>query len=76
MSAMNDEQLIGYCAIHCETPRALFIGRHINRMCELAGVATRVGDEEWHSVHEDMAELCRLAQVRLRRSKLHLVTSE
>ena len=37
MSAFEtDEQLIGYCQLHCETPRALFHTSHINRILKLA----------------------------------------
>ena len=31
---MTDAELIGYCDIHCETERALFNDRQINRMLE------------------------------------------
>jgi hypothetical protein len=61
---MSDEELIGYCQLHCETERALFSGAQINRMILLAGCpsdfVTSVS-EGWHSLHEEMAELCELA---------------
>lgn len=76
---MTDEQLIGYCEIHCETPRALFKGSHINRMLELAGhpkgFVQRVPDDQFISVHEEMKELCKLALINTRRSKIRLVVN-
>jgi len=65
---MTDAELIGYCDIHCETERALFNERQINRMIELAGYPdefvreVRVG---WYSVHQEMKELVRLARERV-----------
>ena len=65
---MTDAELIGYCDIHCETERALFNDRQINRMLELAGYPdgfvrdVRVG---WYSVHQEMKELVRLARERV-----------
>lgn len=58
---LTDEQFVNYCEIHCQTQRALFSGRDINRMLDLA----RGPDEyirylpadEWFSVHEEMQEL-------------------
>ena len=67
---MTDKQLIGYCSLHCETPRALFHGKHINRMLKLAGYPAdfvrQVSPDEWISVHEPMQELCKLASARLK----------
>lgn len=69
--SQDDLRLIGYCEIHCRTERALFIGRDINRMLALAGhpagFARRVPPEAWFSVHDDMADLCRLARERMRK---------
>ena len=69
MSLDTDDGLIGYCEIHCETPRALFKGTHINRMLALAGrpknFVQSVPDDGWYSMHEDMALLCRLARERI-----------
>lgn len=63
------ERLIGYCEIHCETPRALFNGDQINDMLMLAGYpegfVTSVQSDLWQSVHEPMNELCKLARGRL-----------
>ena len=76
---MTDEQLIGYCEIHCETERALFKGTHINRMLKLAGppkgFASSVPDDAWLSLHDDMKTLCEAAKVNLRRSKFKLVVN-
>ena len=69
MSAeMTDEQLIGYCEIHCRSERALFHADHINRLLELAGhpenYVRRVSG--WLSLHDDaMMPLCKLARNRL-----------
>ena len=64
---MTDQQLIGYCRLHCTTERALFHADHINRMLELAGhpagYVRRV--DGWLSVHEEMQHLCDLAQARI-----------
>lgn len=74
---MDDEQLIGYCAIHAETPRALFHARHIKRMFELAGrpVPQEVlaqPDGFW-SMHDDMKQLVREANKRRAKPRLALV---
>jgi hypothetical protein len=70
MSAMTDAELIGYCEIHCETERALFVGAHINRMIALAGFPpgfpAAVPPDEFRSAHEEMAELCELARDRIK----------
>ena len=61
------ERLIGYCEIHCKTPRALFHSNQINDMIKLAGNPEGwkpVTEERWLSLHEEMAELCRLARNR------------
>jgi len=34
---MTDEEFLGYCDIHCETPRALFSEAHCVRLYRLAG---------------------------------------
>lgn len=60
---MNDQELIGYCRIHCRTERALFSDTHINRMLKLAGYTRTV--RGWHSVHEEMEQLCDEAEKRM-----------
>ncbi len=59
----DDDELIGYCELHCKTERALFNADHINRMVRLAGLAHLnqpvVG---WHSMHDEMATLCKMAR--------------
>lgn len=66
---LSDDQFIGYCELHCQTPRALFSGRHVNRMLKLAGnpphFSKQVADDEFLSLHESMAELCTLARARI-----------
>lgn len=63
------ERLIGYCEIHCETPRALFYGKQVNDMLKLAGHpdgwVLEVDENEWFSIHDEMAELCKLARAQL-----------
>ena len=69
-----DEELIGYCEEHCETPRALFHKNQIAKMLELAGEPEGhssskefyEADVEWQSVHEPMKELVKLARARLK----------
>lgn len=69
---MTDEELIGYCELHCRTSRALFSGIQLNRMIELAGFPENwladIPDDVgiWVSVHEEMLELCELAKKRLK----------
>lgn len=69
---MDDLGLINYCELHCQTERALFVGKQVNRMLALAGYpegyVRSVPDTEWISLHSDMAELCKLAKRRLQDS--------
>lgn len=69
MDNWTDEELIGYCEIHCETDVALFSGRHVNRMLALAGhpdcYVRSVPAGEFISLHDNMAHLCKLARERL-----------
>jgi hypothetical protein len=65
-TGMTDPELIGYCDIHCESERALFNERQINRMIELAGYPdgfVRDVSIGWYSVHDEMKALVRVAQV-------------
>lgn len=71
MTDMSDEDLIGYCEIHCRTQRALFHRDHVNRMLVLAGHPEGFVKEipEWQefiSVWDEMEELCRLATERMK----------
>ena len=62
---MTEPQLIGYGDIHCETERALFNERQINRMIERAGFPdgfVREVGVGWYGVHHEMKELVRLAR--------------
>jgi hypothetical protein len=73
---MTDVELIGYCDIHCETPRAMFNDVHINRMIELAGFPAdfpRTVSRGWYSLHEDMKDLVKLARDRLPKPVLRCV---
>lgn len=57
------EDLIGYCELHCKTQRAMFNGSQIKWMCILADQPVPdIADDMWASLHEEMAELCRLAR--------------
>ena len=75
MADMTDKELIGYCDIHCETPRALFSHQHINRMIRLAGYPDdwpreiEEGPGRFSAVHEEMKELCSLALARMTRNE-------
>lgn len=63
----SDEDLIGYCELHCETQRALFNGAQINQMFILAGKESpNMAQDSWASMHYDMAELCKIARKRIR----------
>lgn len=70
---MEDEELIGYCEIHCQTPRALFNSQQINRMLVLAGhpkgYPKEIEPNRWVTVHADMEDLCKIARKRLAISK-------
>lgn len=66
---MDDNELIGYCDIHSETERALFHGKHVNRMLELAGRDERVPEEQFYSLHDEMKELVRAARALRRNSQ-------
>ncbi len=74
---MNDDDLIGYCDLHCKTERALFHWTHINRMIALAGypkdfVRELDGSVQWVSLHEPMQFLVDRARTK---KKLKLIKS-
>lgn len=64
------EEHVEYCALHCRTERALFNGKHINQMIELAGFPDQhpksVDPNVWLSLHDDMEELVKLARENLK----------
>lgn len=60
---MLDEELLGYCEIHCKTERAMFNSDQINRIAKLAGEKGRV-PKGWYSMHEEMQELVDEARAR------------
>jgi hypothetical protein len=64
--SQKDKDLVGYCELHCETERALFHRRDLNRMFELAGDVRRATGDGFVSVHEEMKELCAKARSRHR----------
>ena len=69
---MTDDELIGYCDIHCETERALFSVTHINRMIDLARLPPdgKLQGNGFYSMHGQMKELVRLVRlVRLAKYK-------
>jgi len=73
---MTDDDLIGYCDLHCKTPRALFNGNQINRMISLAGSCLApIPEDSWISLHETMEGLVRAARKRKQRVNLRIVTT-
>ena len=70
MEPLTDEQFLGYCDIHCETPRALFSYEDCVRLYRLAG--HDVADpttQGFHAMHEEEAKpLIAKARERLRGS--------
>ena len=67
---LSEEQkkLIGYCSLHCHTERALFSGRDVARMFELAGEPLEHPPDasQFFSMHDEMMELVTKAQKRHR----------
>jgi hypothetical protein len=63
-----DTEFLGYCDIHCETPRALFSYEHCVRLYRLAG--HDVADpttQGFHAMYADEAKpLIKTARERLR----------
>jgi len=60
---MTDLELIGYCEMHCKTERALFHADQVARMMALAGRGEgKVIHGVWHSMHEEMEDLCKAAR--------------
>jgi hypothetical protein len=68
---MSDEELIGYCALHCKTERALFHRDHVIRIFELAGQLPRGVIPEWVVLHEEA--MMPLVEKARRRQRIHLV---
>ena len=66
---MDDDQFLGYCSIHSETPRALFHAEHLRRLLALADEpipAGLVGSNGWFSAFADVVHpLVERAQQRL-----------
>ncbi len=63
---MNDEAFIGYCELHCDTPRALFSARDVERILKLAGEKCAHKLEGFYHVYADqMMPLCKAARARL-----------
>jgi hypothetical protein len=64
---MTDEEFLGYCDLHCETPVGMFHRKHIARLAELAGdVATPLA-QEWYRPSERAVKEA-VARARGRRS--------
>lgn len=76
-SHMDAKELIGYCDIHCETPRALFSKEQVAQMILLAGEPDdwdapedfANGIKAWYCFKEEMKELVKLATARLNSNK-------
>ena len=68
MADLTDDELPGYCEIHCRTERALFHSSHLNRMLALAGHPPgyhKTVRDGWHTVYsESMDPLIKLARER------------
>lgn len=66
MSDLTDDELPGYCEIHCRTERALFHSKHLNRILALAGHPPdyhKTVPEGWYTVRENtMDPLIKLAR--------------
>jgi hypothetical protein len=71
-SGMSKDDLIGYCALHCRTERALFHKDMVAQMVEYAGCPKGFlppeeisrDIHEFYSLHESMEELVSLARSR------------
>lgn len=62
---MSDDELIGYCEIHCKTERALFHVSHVERIYKLAGRQSPLSLPAFVSVGPDtMLPLVALARKR------------
>ena len=80
MSLEKDEDFIGYCRIHSETPRALFHRRDVIRILRLAGAEETadhyeqtLGPDAFMAVHDDeMHPLCDMASENLRQAQKEL----
>lgn len=60
---MTDDELIGYCEIHCKTERAQFHASQINRMLVLSGAPGQPDFKgTWANMHEEMQELVEMAK--------------
>lgn len=67
---MNDQDFLDYLEIHGETPRALVIGRDVNRLLTLAGhpdgYLEKVEDDRWFNLYTEIsAPLIAMARARL-----------
>ena len=68
MVEWTDEELIGYCEIHCQTDVAAFHKAHIRRMMMLAGYAEPELRNEFYTMHDEMKTLCLKARENLKRN--------
>ena len=67
---MNDSDFLGYCVIHAGTELALFVGRDVIRLCNLAGMEVPKGVEldGWYAFH-DAGEIAKIARQKLKEAE-------
>ena len=75
---MNDEKFLGYLETHGQTPRALTIGRDVNRLLMLAGhpdgYIEKVNDADWfHLPLEVSGPLIDMARSRLAHPQCNVI---
>ena len=75
---MNDEKFLGYLETHGQTPRALTIGRDVNRLLMLAGhpegYIEKDNDDDWsHLPLEVSGPLIDMARARLAHPQCNVI---
>ena len=75
---MNDQDFLSYLETHGETPRALTIGRDVNRLLALAGhpdgYIEKVADDRWFNLYtETSAPLIAMARARLAHPQCNVI---
>lgn len=76
----EDESFLSYCELHCRTERGLFVGRHVNRLLDLAGSPPEyryMPPSQWLSLDaETCDDLVAKAREQLIQKKVDAVTAE
>ena len=75
---MNDKEFLGYLETHGQTPRALTIGRDVNRLLALAGhpegYIEKVKDDDWFCLPLEASEpLIDMARARLAHPQCNVI---